>query len=95
MIRVAIALLDDGEDTITQAHLPEELLEEAAATLPVAPRSDSLLPAQGASLATNSQEEIELRAVAQALEAHGVNISAAARMLGVSRNTLFRKLGRL
>ena len=31
----------------------------------------------------------------RALEAAGGNISSAARQLGISRNTLYRKLGRM
>jgi len=97
VIRVAIALLDDNEDTITEAHLPEELLEE----LPVigishaAPAASAAQAVQAVPNDTSSLEEIERRAVLRTLEAQGGNISAAARMLGVSRNTLYRKLGRL
>jgi transcriptional regulator of acetoin/glycerol metabolism len=40
-------------------------------------------------------EEIGRQAAQNALETAGGNISAAARLLGVSRNTLYRKLGRL
>jgi transcriptional regulator of acetoin/glycerol metabolism len=40
-------------------------------------------------------EEIGRHAAQNALETAGGNISAAARLLGVSRNTLYRKLGRL
>ena len=98
VIRVAIALLDDDEETITEAQLPEELLEE----LPQALASSIILTAlapqmQTPALAseTGSLEEIERDAVRRTLEAQGGNISAAARLLGVSRNTLYRKLGRL
>jgi sigma-54 dependent transcriptional regulator, acetoin dehydrogenase operon transcriptional activator AcoR len=98
VIRVAIALLDDDEDTIGEAQLPEELLEEA----PVIGISHAhAVPAittaamSRASDDTTSLEEIKRHAVMRTLEAQGGNISAAARMLGVSRNTLYRKLGRL
>ena len=95
VIRVAIALLDDDEALITEMHLPEELLEDlpliaAGNAAPIA--SPLMSPAEND---TSSLEDIERRAVMRTLEALGGNISAAARMLGVSRNTLYRKLGRL
>jgi transcriptional regulator with PAS, ATPase and Fis domain len=90
VIRVAIALMDDDESLITESHLPEELFET-----PIPPRMQ-----EAASMAINtsgngSLEEIGRQAAQNALEAAGGNISAAARLLGVSRNTLYRKLGRL
>jgi len=97
VIRVAIALLDDNEDTITEAHLPEELLEELP-IIAVSGAGPAAGIAQAAPATENdsaSLEEIERRAVLRTLDALGGNISAAARMLGVSRNTLYRKLGRL
>ena len=39
-------------------------------------------------------EEIERDMIQRTLEAENGNISAAARRLGISRNTLYRKLGR-
>ena len=96
-IRVAIALLDEGEQLITEKHLPEELFEAplaAAAPTPAAgcsePRWANELPAGGGSL-----DEIGRQAALRALEAAGGNISSAARNLGISRNTLYRKLGRM
>ncbi len=90
VIRVAIALMDDDESLITESHLPEELFET-----PIPPRMQ-----EAASMAINtsgngSLEEIGRQAAQNALEVAGGNISAAARLLGVSRNTLYRKLGRL
>lgn len=90
VIRVAIALLDDDAETITEAQLPEELLCE----LPAADIEHTAAP-QPVANDTGSLEEIERLAVRRALDAEGGNISAAARLLGVSRNTLYRKLGRL
>ncbi len=42
-----------------------------------------------------SLDEIKLDAIASVMREVGGNISAAARRLGVSRNTLYRKLGRM
>jgi transcriptional regulator of acetoin/glycerol metabolism len=97
VIRVAIALLNDDESVITEMHLPEELLEDlprTSAENPV-PVAVSALSPQSHIDETGSLDEIERNVVRRTLEAQGGNISAAARLLGVSRNTLYRKLGRL
>ncbi|HEY6897147.1 MAG TPA: sigma-54-dependent Fis family transcriptional regulator [Rhodocyclaceae bacterium] len=97
VIRVAIALLDDSEQSIGPNHLPDELSEVAGSPAPT--RMDAVQrseappaprPAEGASL-----EAIERQAILNMLDAVGGNISAAARKLGISRNTLYRKIGRL
>jgi sigma-54 dependent transcriptional regulator, acetoin dehydrogenase operon transcriptional activator AcoR len=98
-IRLAIALRDDDETVITESHLPEELFEEPLlpATPPVsavAQPTSSTAP-DGDMAASGSLEEIGRQAALRAMEAAGGNVSAAARQLGVSRNTLYRKLGRL
>jgi transcriptional regulator of acetoin/glycerol metabolism len=93
VIRVAIALLDDGEKLIDESHLPEELFEaNPHAPNPGATAADPWMaaPLEGA----GSLEEIGRQAAMRTLEAAGGNISAAARQLGISRNTLYRKLGK-
>lgn len=40
-----------------------------------------------------SMREIELRTIEEALAAHDGNVSAAARRLGISRSTIYRRLG--
>ncbi|HQU87910.1 MAG: sigma-54-dependent Fis family transcriptional regulator [Zoogloeaceae bacterium] len=96
-LRVAVALLDDDEDRIDSTHLPEELFAmESDSDEPVEraeprPRRIDVAPLQG----TESLETIEKRAIEQVLEEEGGNVSAAARRLGISRNTLYRKLGRM
>jgi len=94
VIRVAIALLDDDEAVITESHLPEELFENIIASAPnTTPGFDpwAAAPLEGA----NSMDAIGRQAAMRALEAAGGNISSAARQLGISRNTLYRKLGRM
>lgn len=93
VIRVAIALLDDGEKLIDESHLPEELFEaNPHAQNPGTTAADPWMaaPLEGA----GSLEEIGRQAAMRTLEAAGGNISAAARQLGISRNTLYRKLGK-
>ena len=89
VIRVAIALMDDDESLITESHLPEELFETTIQ--PKHPDKTASTSATG----KGSLEEIGRLAALNALETAGGNVSAAARLLGVSRNTLYRKLGRL
>jgi transcriptional regulator of acetoin/glycerol metabolism len=45
-------------------------------------------------IATGSLDDLEATAIQRAVEFHRGNISAAARELGISRNTLYRKLQR-
>ncbi|HJW25505.1 MAG TPA: sigma-54-dependent Fis family transcriptional regulator [Rhodocyclaceae bacterium] len=92
VLRVATALLDEHETWIGPEHLPEELLAYEEAEAPSAPvAAASPLPA----MAPASLDQIELQAVERMLKECKGNVSAAARALGISRNTLYRKLGRL
>ncbi len=96
VIRVAIALLDDDETLITETHLPEELFEApmgGTCSTASVPAFDpwAAAPLEGSS----SLDAISRQAALRAVEAAGGNISSAARQLGISRNTLYRKLGRM
>ncbi|SDN92452.1 Transcriptional regulator of acetoin/glycerol metabolism [Rhodoferax sp. OV413] len=82
VLRTACALLDEGETTIDWQHLPDDLaqdLREKAA--PTDPGMDGPLRAQS------------VRTMERVLQQCNGNVSEAARQLGVSRNTLYRKLG--
>lgn len=82
-------MLDDHETCIGLDHLPQDFFDDErdAENAKVA-----LSPS-----ATDSArlDDLALSAVAAALETHAGNVSAAARMLGVSRNTLYRKMAAL
>ena len=94
VIRVTIAMLDDDETLITEAHLPEELFEaplQSPAGMAACHDPWAAAPLEG----SNSLDEISRQAAMRALDAAGGNISSAARQLGISRNTLYRKLGRM
>ncbi|NTV11499.1 MAG: sigma-54-dependent Fis family transcriptional regulator [Zoogloea sp.] len=102
VLRVAIALLDDDECLIEPQHLPEELFEEddlqprlvhPGAVVGVAASTAAPAPAQSSGNAR--LEDIELQVIQRTLDELGGNVSAAARRLGISRNTLYRKIGRL
>ena len=118
------ALLAEGEDCITMAHLPDDFMEECqaqrgparaavhASAPGEAPGAHTLAgpgtplptefahPAHPAHPAHAAQParavpllgETTHGALQQALAVHGGNVSAAARALGVSRNTVYRHL---
>jgi transcriptional regulator of acetoin/glycerol metabolism len=88
-LRTACALLDDDADTITWEHLPDDLLKALKATPMGGDHvgDAALTTSPSADLRTLSRQAIE-RTVAQCTG----NVSEAARLLGISRNTLYRRL---
>ncbi|OMG53922.1 sigma-54-dependent Fis family transcriptional regulator [Azonexus hydrophilus] len=93
VIRVAIALLDDDETTVHESHLPEELFEAPLALPGIG--NEPQWAAAPLENPVGSLEEIGRQLAQRALDQSNGNVSAAARQLGISRNTLYRKLGRL
>jgi transcriptional regulator of acetoin/glycerol metabolism len=104
VIKVAIALLDDDEDVIETWHLPDDIFEEIGeialgGSAPIGRAAadavpQAATPAAAAAAGMGRLEEIERDMIQRTLEAENGNISSAARRLGISRNTLYRKLGR-
>jgi sigma-54 dependent transcriptional regulator, acetoin dehydrogenase operon transcriptional activator AcoR len=85
VLRTASAMLDPHEDCIDWQHLPEDLVEELTATpQQAAPANSPTIP--------QNLAELSRSAIQHALECSRGNISAAARRLGISRQTLYRKL---
>jgi sigma-54 dependent transcriptional regulator, acetoin dehydrogenase operon transcriptional activator AcoR len=82
VLRTACAMLDDHDSHIRIEHLPPDFLDEID-DAPVA------LPARACDVRL---ADIAADAVEAALKLHGGNVSAAARALGVSRTTVYRKL---
>ena len=83
VLRTAVAMLDPEENRIDWRHLSDDVVEE----LQAAAAKKSPAPSAGQNLA-----ELSRQAIQQALEAAYGNLSAAARQLGISRQTLYRKL---
>ena len=79
MLRTLIALAGPGS-AVGADDLPPMLREQSTAT------------GIGGG-AAGALDEIAERAMRQALDKHAGNVSAAARSLGVSRSTLYRRLG--
>ncbi|MDR5825033.1 sigma-54-dependent Fis family transcriptional regulator [Caballeronia sp. LZ043] len=86
VLRTACAMLDDHDTHIRVAHLPHDFVDELDALGEIEPAFAPTLPSGG------RLADIEAGAVAAALKAHGGNVSATARELGVSRTTVYRKL---
>ncbi|MBN8441577.1 MAG: sigma-54-dependent Fis family transcriptional regulator [Thauera sp.] len=102
VLRLAVALMDDDETCLLPVHLPEDLFGNAPFEhVPPRARGEQAAPVAAAESPhpaggeARSLDEIKLEAIASVMREVGGNISAAARRLGVSRNTLYRKLGRM
>jgi len=94
-----------GEQMIRREHLPDDFLEDlepqtitaapAAEALPVsALTAAAFAPAVpgDAGAVPGRLEDLAIRSIREAMARHGGNVSAAARELGVSRATVYRKL---
>ncbi|KVO81525.1 Fis family transcriptional regulator [Burkholderia ubonensis] len=97
LLRTAAAMVDDDGE-IRREHLPDDFFDDlrdrdaqaapdAPAAACAAPCAADTLPAADARL-----QDVAASAIAAALARHGGNVSAAARALGVSRNTIYRKM---
>ncbi|MCA1322748.1 sigma-54-dependent Fis family transcriptional regulator [Herbaspirillum sp. alder98] len=82
VMRTALAMAA-GESRIGLQHLPPEWMASEA------PRAS---PPSGRQSAPLSLQDNEWETIERALQAHPGNVSAAARALGISRNTLYRRL---
>jgi transcriptional regulator of acetoin/glycerol metabolism len=87
LLRTAIVMAGD-EHEICLRHMPDDFLDdiECARTHDAGASTERLI-AHGANL-----EEVEQSVILKSLEANGGNVSATARALGVSRNTIYRKV---
>ena len=99
LLRTAAVMVGD-HGSIDAEHLPDDFLEELRIgdSAPLAIEATVIHSATAAS--ANSDDEapdsarlhdVTLNAMAQMLRTHKGNVSAAAKALGVSRNTIYRK----
>ena len=80
-----------GRRRITVAHLPDDFARDLRRVANEAPAS-SAPPSHVAVGAQPTLGEAEIEMIRATLDAAGGNISAASKQLGISRNTIYRKL---
>ncbi|WPX45181.1 MULTISPECIES: sigma-54-dependent Fis family transcriptional regulator [unclassified Undibacterium] len=73
-------LMTGGEREIRFEHLPDDFLEDAGIAAPGA-----------AAPAAGTMDQIAVSVIQSSLASHAGNVSATARSLGISRNTIYRK----
>ncbi|WP_439890465.1 sigma-54-dependent Fis family transcriptional regulator [Ralstonia sp. 25C] len=97
LLRTARLMAEDAPE-ITVDHLPDDFLEDwhARHSTPSATESVSTAPAPIAQAAVDAAPkrlaDVEAMTILAAVKAHNGNISAAAKALGISRNTVYRKI---
>ena len=89
VLRTACAMLGDDERCIEREHLPEDLLAELQPAAGPAPVS---VPVSAP--ATENLHVLSDQVMLRTIEAVHGNMAEAARRLGISRNTLYRRLQR-
>jgi sigma-54 dependent transcriptional regulator, acetoin dehydrogenase operon transcriptional activator AcoR len=87
-LRTACALLDSHETVIGWEHLSDDLAEALRAAYPPAPVD----PHGPGDEATSDLRSMSRQAIERSVSACEGNLSEAARRLGISRNTLYRRL---
>jgi transcriptional regulator of acetoin/glycerol metabolism len=94
VLRTASAMLAPGETVLGWQHMPDDLLEELAlaAHHPPQAKTHAVAPLITTPADTRSLDQLSRQLVRQALEQSGGNVSLAARTLGISRQTLYKKL---
>lgn len=85
-LRTACALMDEREGEIGWEHLPDDLAEDLRQLREHASAADTRPLAEG------TLRDLERQQVEAAMALAQGNVSEAARRLGVSRNTLYRRL---
>lgn len=86
LLRTAI-VMTDADMEIRLEHLPEDFLEDMEVAF--APKAISN------ARTTASLDALEIDAIQRALQLHQGNVSAVSKALGISRNTIYRKLAAL
>jgi sigma-54 dependent transcriptional regulator, acetoin dehydrogenase operon transcriptional activator AcoR len=101
VLRTAAVMAADDGDSIQRHHLPDDFIDELLSEQLLAARSSTenqpvppIEPLYTASPETErgSLKDVHASAIRSALDQYGGNVSAAARALGVSRNTIYRAM---
>jgi sigma-54 dependent transcriptional regulator, acetoin dehydrogenase operon transcriptional activator AcoR len=86
LLRTAAAMVDaDGQ--IRREHLPDDFFDDLSNAGSASSRIIEAVESHSARL-----EDVTVLAITSAVAEHGGNVSAAARALGISRNTIYRKM---
>jgi transcriptional regulator of acetoin/glycerol metabolism len=88
VLRTALALLGDGHE-ITVEELSEDFIEQSASGITGGKPCEGALSGSSGGLLL---ADVEARLISSTLDRTGGNIAAAARKMGIGRNTLYRKL---
>lgn len=86
VLSFALLSLDEGTCEMTLRHLPPYILEKGI------PVSSPPPPASGHASLSEARETVERDTILSALKETGDNKSQAAKILGISRNELYKKL---
>jgi transcriptional regulator of acetoin/glycerol metabolism len=92
LLRTALVMAGD-EHEIGLRHMPDDFLDDIEQAQ--IPHLNPILGTERMIASGANLEEVEQNAILRSLEAHGGNVSATARALGVSRNTIYRKVPNL
>lgn len=94
VLRTACAMLAEDENTLGWEHLGDDIVQALqTAAPPLSARLPGLTtPRPVPAAAVLSLQELSSAAIDQALQSARGNVSQAARQLGISRQTLYRKL---
>ena len=84
VLRTAAAMLDAHETCISWLHMPDDLVDELQTLSQDLPDYPAPPP--------QNLQQLSQKAIEHALENARGNVSAAARQLGISRQTMYRKL---
>ncbi len=87
LLRTAIIMAGD-EHEISLRHMPDDFLDD----IDMHPSAEPAMNADRMIASGANLEEMAHSVILKSLEAHGGNVSATARALGVSRNTIYRKM---
>jgi len=91
LLRTAAAMVDD-DGVIRREHLPDDFFEDLGSRETSAAAAVGQQAPHGALRNDARLHEVAVSVIAAAIERHGGNVSAAARALGVSRTTIYRKM---
>jgi sigma-54 dependent transcriptional regulator, acetoin dehydrogenase operon transcriptional activator AcoR len=101
VLRTAAVMAGDDGDTIQRHHLPDDFIEELLGEQLLAAHSCTNnqpvlavepLPTAPPETDSGSLKDLHAIAIRSALDQYAGNVSAAARSLGVSRNTIYRAM---